>query len=190
MCNDYQLSTSSLNMASGDYLCQSHYVLGIPRLGNSPNFEQKYFPMVSKFQLESISQATVVRNLVIYGLHYDLPIWIQSHILFFQFGLLQGELEQRCHTVWLFWACILLYEINQLLPVHHICIRGLDLFGGKNHILAIRHPGNHNDEGCIWQLGDVTYRLLTCTVTQIHRWSLVGSPSISACLLNYVCKFL
>jgi len=36
----------------------------------------KYFRIVCKFQLESIWNATVVRNLAIYRVHYHLPIWI------------------------------------------------------------------------------------------------------------------
>jgi len=85
---------------------------------------------MSKFQLESIWKATVVRNLVIYGVIDHLPMFVNSHILLFQFILLQGALEHWSENVWLFWAAIIVDESNQLLPVPHISMLGLELFGG------------------------------------------------------------
>jgi len=81
-------------------------------------------------------------------------------------------------------------EINQLLPVPHICIRGLELFGARNHILAIRHPAIHNHERCIWQLGEVTSSLFARALAQIRRWSPVASPSFFAHLPNLACTYL
>jgi len=86
---------------------------------------------MSKFQLEILWKATVLRNLAIYGVHNHLPVYIWSQILFLQFCLLQGPLEHQCHNVWLFWASVLVDKINQLLPVPHICIQGLGFLGAR-----------------------------------------------------------
>jgi len=85
---------------------------------------------MSKFQLESIWKPTVVPNLTIYGVIDHLPVFEYYHILFFQFVLLQGALEHWSENVWLFRAAVFVDENNQLLPVPHICIQGLELFGG------------------------------------------------------------
>jgi len=54
MYNHQQLRTSSLHTASRDYLRWSNYVLGNLLPCSSHHFDQKYFQIVSKFQLESI----------------------------------------------------------------------------------------------------------------------------------------
>jgi len=92
-------------------------------------------------------------------------------------------------NVWLFRAAILVDEISQLLPVPHICLRGLELFGGSNHILPIRQPVNHNRERCIWQLCEVTSPLCACALSLIRRQSLVPSPYLFLCLSNFTCTF-
>jgi len=101
---------------------------------------------MSKFQLESIRKTAVVQNLAIYGVINHLAVFVYYHILLIQFVLLQGTLEQQFEDVWLFRAAVFVDEINQLLPVPHICVRGLELFWGQNRILPIRHPANHNRE--------------------------------------------
>jgi len=126
----WQLPTSSLNTSSGDYLCWSHYLLGNPLPCSSLHIDQKCFWIMSKFQLEGIRKRTVVRNLAIDGVDYHLPMCIQSHMLFVQFVLLWGAVKYRCWKGWLIWASVLVDNIIQLLPVPHICIQGLELFGG------------------------------------------------------------
>jgi len=145
---------------------------------------------MSKFQLESIWTATVVWNLAICGVIDHLPAFVYSNILFFQFVLVQGALEHWCETVSLVWAAVFVDEINQLLPVPHICLWCLELFGGYNHILAIQHPVNHNHERCIWQLWEVTYPLFACVLSQIQIRSLVASPHLFPSLSNFACTFL
>jgi len=188
--NDYRLLTSSLNTARTDFLCRPNYVLGnlLPFL--SHHLYHNYLHIISKFQLERIWKATVVRNLAIYGVIDHMPVFVYSHIFFFQFVFLQGALEHWCENVWLFRATDFVAEMNQLLPVPHICIRGLELFGGKNHILAIRHTLNHYCERRIWHLWKVTSRLFACALSQIRWRSLVASPSIFPPLSNLVCTSL
>jgi hypothetical protein len=53
----------------------------------------------------------------------------------------------------------------------------LELFGGKNHILAIRPQANNNREHCIWQLGEIASRLFAHTLAHIRRQSLVAFTS-------------
>jgi len=54
MYNAKQLRTSSLIMASRDYLCRSNYMLGNLLPCSSHHFYHKYLHIVSKFQLECI----------------------------------------------------------------------------------------------------------------------------------------
>jgi len=145
---------------------------------------------MSKFQLESIRKATVVRNLAIYGVIDHLAVFVYSHILCFRFVLLQGALEHRFEKVSLFRAAVLVNEINQLLPMPYICVRGLELFRGQNHILAIRLPANFHRERCIWELWEVTSHLWAWALSKIRRRSLVSSPALFPRLLNFACTFL
>jgi len=170
MLSDYQLHTSSHHNAAGDYLCRSHYMVRNFVPCRSLRFYQLCFWIVSKFQLDSIWKATVVRNLPIYGSIHELPGWIYSHILFVPFVLLQGAAEQRWQNVWLFQGYVLVNEINQLYLVPHICVRGMELFGGLQNIVAIRHPAGHNRKDCIWQLWDGTACLIANTVARIRWW--------------------
>jgi hypothetical protein len=144
---------------------------------------------MSKFQLESIGTTTVVRNLAIYGVIDHLAVFVYSHILFVQCVLLQGALEHRFENLWLFWAAVFVDEIRQLLPVPHICLRGLELFRGQNHILPIRQPANHNRERCIWQLREVTSRLDARALSPVRRRSLVASPFRFPRQSNFACTF-
>jgi len=150
----------------------------------------KYLHIMSKLQLESIRKTTVVRNLAIYGVIDHLALFVYSDILFFQLVLLQGAPEHRFENVWLFRATVFVDEINQLLPLPHICVRCLELFRGQNRILPIRHPAIDNRVCCIWQLWEVTSRLLARALSQIRHRSLVASPSVFLRLSNFTCTFL
>ena len=81
-------------------------------------------------------------------------------------------------------------EIKQLLPVSHISIHGFELIWGKNDIVTIRHPANHNNECCIWNQCEITSHLFAHTLSQIPRLSFVASPSIFSHLPNFACTFL
>jgi hypothetical protein len=65
-----------------------------------------------------------------YGVHYQLPIWVLSPVLFIQFFLLQGALEPRYVNAWRPQASVHVDEINQLLPVSHIGMRDVMLVLG------------------------------------------------------------
>jgi len=81
-------------------------------------------------------------------------------------------------------------EINQLLPVPHICVRCLELHAGCLVIVAIQHSTNHNHESCIRQLWEDTVRFFASALTQIRRGWLVALPSLLSCLLNLTSTFL
>ena len=137
---------------------------------------QKYFQIVSKFELESISKATVVQNLAIYGVNYHLPMCINSHILFVQFILIQEALDWQRLNVWHFQATLSVKEVDQLLPVPQIGIWGKELFWGQNHIVGIQHPAYRRYERCIWHLGE----------TRMPVWqSTLRNPSPVACCLTF-----
>jgi hypothetical protein len=57
-------------------------------------------------------------------------MFVYSHILFFHFVLLQGAPEHLSENVWVFCAAVFVDEINHLLSVPHISIRGMEWFGG------------------------------------------------------------
>ena len=57
-------------------------------------------------------------------------------------------------------------------------------------LLPFRHSTNHNDDCCIWQLRDVTYRSFARALTQIRHRSLVALPSLPPRLPNLACTFL
>jgi len=94
MYNKQQLGTSSLNMASRDYIQRFDYMLRDLLPCNSRDFYQYYLPIESKFQLASIWMATVVQNLAIHGVIYHLHRCIWSHLLIVQLVLHQGVLQQ------------------------------------------------------------------------------------------------
>jgi hypothetical protein len=69
----------------------------------------------------------------------------------------------------------------------------LELFGGQKEILAIRHPVNHNDEYCIWQSWEVTFRFVAQTLSECCYQSLLASPShflAYQILLAHFCIFI
>jgi len=190
MYNDYQLRTSSLDMASGDYLRWSNYVLDNLLPCSLLQLDQTYFQIVSKIQLESIRKATVVQTLTIYGVRYNFPVCFECHIIFVWFAQLQCVLELRCSNVWLFRTSVCVGEINQLLQGPYIRIQGLELVWVWIHIVAIQQPVNHNQERSIWQLWQITSGLFAHTISQICcRW-LDASASLFPCLVNFPCTFL
>jgi len=152
--------------------------------------DQTYFRIVSKFQLQCIWKATVVWNLAIYGVNYHLPVCISSQTFCFQFVLLQGAVEHQCWKVRHFAASVCVDEINHLLPVPHICIQGLEMFGGHNDIVAIRRPKNDNYGRCICLLRWVTSRFVIHALAHISCQPLGASPLRNFCPLNFACTFL
>jgi len=118
------------------------------------------------------------------------PVWIQSHMLFFGCNLLQSAHEHWWYNVWLCWVSIFGDNVSHLLSVTHICIWSLLLFGSLNHILASQHAANHNHEDCIWQLGDVTFCLVACTLAQIDHKKPVALHYIFPRLLIFTCTFV
>jgi len=93
-------------------------------------------------------------------------------------------------TIWFFRATIFFDEINQLLPVPHICVPGLALDAGSQVIVAIWHSTNDNQQSGIWQLWEVTSRIFDRALSRIHCRSPVASPSLLPCLPNLACTIL
>jgi len=78
-------------------------------------------------------------------------------------------------------------EINQLLPVPHICVQSLELHAGFQVFVSIRLSTNHNHESCIWQLWEVTCHILARVFSHIRRRSLVAPPSLLRRHPNLAC---
>jgi hypothetical protein len=121
---------------------------------------------------------------------HRLPQCISSHILFVQCLLHQVALEYRSQTVWFFWATVLFYEINQVLPVPHIWVRSLELHAGCLVIVAIWHSMNHNHESSTLQIWEGSSLNFAHALTQIRCRLHVASPSLPCCIPKLCCAFL
>jgi len=77
--------------------------------------------------------------------------------------------------------------MNHLIPLPHIWIQGMELFGGYHDTVAIQQPTNLNHECCRWQLWEVPSCLDARLLSKIHRWLLAVKPSLFPCLLDFAC---
>jgi len=93
----------------------------------------------------------------------------------------------RSQTVWFFLATIVFDEINQLLPMPHICVRSLESIAGRPVIVDIWHSTNHNHESCIWQLQEVPADICAAMLSQIGCRLLVASLAHLPRLPNLAC---
>jgi len=130
MDDEYQVHISHLNKTSRDYLCRFNYVLHILLFCRYCHFNQTYLQIESQFQLQSISKATVISNLAIYGAICQLHVGIWFHIIIDQFSLLQGTLESHIYPIWFCQTSISFDEIHLLLPVPHNAECHIERFEG------------------------------------------------------------
>jgi len=75
-------------------------------------------------------------------------------------------------------------DINQLLPVPHVCVQSLKVIARCLAIVAVPQSTNYHHKCCIWQLWDGTNRFVAYLLSQIRRQSLVTTPSIVLRLPN------
>ena len=143
-----------------------------------------------QFQLEGIREETVVRNLTTYGVIHHLPWYIQSHLLFIQFFVLEGTFGYRSQLVWFFQDTIVYDQFKQLLLVRDICVCGLQLLARCLVIVTLWHPRYHNLESCIWQLLEGTSCLVAWALSQICHWLHGALLSLRHRLLNHACTCL
>jgi len=71
-----------------------------------------------------------------------------------------------------------------------IFVQRLELIVGCLVIVAVRQPTNHNHESCIWQLWDITSRIVAHTLSQIHYRSYVASVDLLPRLPNLAYTYL
>lgn len=80
-------------------------------------------------------------------------------------------------------------EINQLIPVPHICLERFDLLAGWRVIVAVQQQMSHTYECCISQLWEVTTCQVAHTLSHIRQRLLVTLHFTLPCLPNLICTF-
>jgi len=171
-------------MASGDYVGKSKDMLRNAFPCSSPHSCQKLL------QLASIGKTTVVWNQPIYGAFHHFKMCIYSSILLVQFVLCLGECQHPWDNICLIQTADVVDERDYSLPVPFIGIWDMELFGGYNFIVTIRHPTYHSHQYSIWQRWEDTSCMWVSVLSQIHHRSLFPLLSMVSLLQIVVWTWL